>query len=55
MAGVLQLSAVSIGAKHREWRSNEGCGHNGIFRAALNFKVTRKRVLWYYSVGQAGM
>ncbi len=26
MAGVLQLSAVSIVAKHREWRSNEGCG-----------------------------
>ncbi len=35
MAGVLQLSAVSIVAKHREWRSNEGCGQKGIFRTAL--------------------
>ncbi len=35
MAGVLPLSAVSIVAKHREWRSNEGCGQKGIFRAAL--------------------
>ncbi len=35
MAGVLQLSAVSIVAKPRECRSNEGCGQNGIFRDAL--------------------
>ncbi len=36
MAGVLRLSAVSIVAKHREWRSNEGCGQKGIFRATPN-------------------
>ncbi len=35
MAGVLQLSAVSIVAKHREWRRNEECGQKGIFRATL--------------------
>ncbi len=43
MAGVLQLSAVSIVTKHREWRSNEGCGQKGIFRTALNIFMPRPR------------
>ncbi len=43
MAGVLQLSAVSIVAKHREWRRNEECGRKGIFRAALKGNYGRKR------------